>query len=241
MKLLLLAGNTFRARCYAQQLVRLTGEQIEVVGLFYGFGHRNAPNAEEDIQSERYLTQQGIFVPNLNEDARITFSKNNFSYSELETDDVNDPSIIHAIESNAPDITIFAGYGGQLLRSAHFQSDRKYLHMHPGKIPLERGSTTLYYSILNERNCTVTAFYMSEEIDFGQNIVYSEYAVPVAGVNIDVWFDNIIRADTLHKAILAILNGSGLVSDENLKSEEYYVIHPVLKHLALMSLSGYQE
>ena len=78
--------------------------------------------------------------------------------------------------------------------------------MHPGKLPLERGSTTLYYSILNQRNCSVTAFFMTEKIDNGQTICIYEYPVPAKNVDIDRWGDHVLRADCFIKA-LAVLNG----------------------------------
>ena len=111
----------------------------------------------------------------------------------------------------------------------------KYLHMHPGILPFERGSTTLYYSILNNRNLGVTAFYMTEKIDEGVNVLSKEYRAPSKGVNIDVWLDNIIRADCFSKALMAILQCKKNKASEG-DSNEYYVIHPVLKHIALLSL-----
>ena len=45
---------------------------------------------------------------------------------------------------------------------------------------------------------------MSERIDAGLDIIYSEYEVPSKGVDIDLYYDNIIRADCLVKALKAI-------------------------------------
>ena len=107
--------------------------------------------------------------------------------------------------------------------------------MHPGRLPTERGSTTIYYSILNQRKITVTAFFMTPKIDAGENILFSEYPVPGKGVDIDRWLDNVARADCLTKALKAI-NKVEKIDVNASESEEYYVIHPVLKHVALLSL-----
>ena len=134
-------------------------------------------------------------------------------------------------------VVVFAGYGGHILRSPHFQSNRKYLHMHPGDLPSERGSTTMYYSILNGRDCTVTSFYMTEKIDDGRTILKETYPVPVAGVDIDRWFDNAVRADCFGKAIEKIVFDRAEFVSASGEDHEYYVIHPLLKHLALLGLS----
>ena len=41
------------------------------------------------------------------------------------------------------------------LNKVIFIGEKRYLHMHPGKLPIERGSTTIYYSILKRKkiNC----------------------------------------------------------------------------------------
>lgn len=236
LRILLLAGNTLRARAYAQKMAVLDNGDFEFSGLFCGFRMRSCRGAELDDQTRRYLTENGLLIPDMNISPEITFKDRGWNFDELETDDVNDDSVIDMLNASAADIIVFAGYGGQILKAPHFAGGRKYLHMHPGKLPIERGSTTLFYSILNKRNCTVTAFYMTEKIDAGTNILDKEYPVPYRGVNLDQWFDNVIRADCFGSALIAIKENKEVMPLSGEVPQEYYVIHPVLKHVALLSL-----
>lgn len=236
IKILLLAGNTLRARAYAQQLQHLSAELFEVEGVLYGFQDKDCFIPELNAATKQFVEAQDLLLPNYKEQIEETFAKNNWFFKSIATVDVNAVEIVKEIEKADPSIVVFAGYGGQLLAPIHFESGLRYLHMHPGKLPIERGSTTIYYSILNQRNITVTAFYMTAQIDAGQDVIYKEYAVPNKGVDIDLWYDNIVRADCFVNALSAIRKKQPLQTQTDEESMEYYVIHPVLKHVALLSL-----
>ena len=237
IKLLLLAGNTLRARAYTQQLQKINLNQFEIKGLFYGFKTKDCLIPKINFNTKSFVSKQSLSIPIYEESIETTFHKNKWPYTVVNNVDVNSNEILKIIKNTDCDIVIFSGYGGQLLKQSHFISEKRYLHMHPGKLPIERGSTTIYYSILNERKLTVTAFFMSERIDAGLDIIYSEYEIPSEGVDIDLYYDNIIRSDCLVKALKAI-NEKEFPVNQDLVSEEYYVIHPVLKHLALLSLKN---
>lgn len=236
MKILLLAGNTLRARAYAQSLANSNFKNVEVKGLLFGDFNKSISIPELNSETENYFTEHNIFIPNYENSLEQTFEVNNWDFSKIETRDVNSEEVLTEIDRLDCDLVVFAGYGGQLLKSPHFASSRKYLHMHPGKLPLERGSTTIYYSVLNQRKCTVTAFFMTKEIDNGKNIVFKEYEVFAKNVDVDNWFDNLVRADCFVTAISMLLSGKISPETPEGTSDEYYVIHPVLKHCALLSL-----
>lgn len=236
LKILLLAGNTLRARAYAQNFSNLNKEEYNIQGLFFGFENCKTIAPNLDSLTEKFLRNENLFIPKLDEDLYKTFTKHNWEFKEAKSEDVNGDEVLTLIKSFQVDIIVFAGYGGQILRSRHFELNNTYLHMHPGKLPIERGSTTIFYSILNQRKCTVTAFYMTEKIDEGENVLFKQYTIPTKGVEIDRWYDNIIRADCFINAVQIIRNNKSLEKRLNECSEEYYVIHPVLKHVALLSL-----
>jgi len=236
MKILLLAGNTLRARSYAQILAAQVENNFEVEAIFYGFNKKECLDIEVDDDTEHFFKSEKLFIPDLTESIKSTFKKIKWKYTDIEETDVNSDVILNELKKFDGDIIIFAGYGGQILKAKHFEIGKKYLHMHPGRIPMERGSTTIYYSILNKRRCSVTGFYMSERIDDGINIMIKEYKVPYKNVNIDLWYDNIIRADCFIETLSKIVNRKELPENVIESSEEYYVIHPVLKHVALLSL-----
>ena len=239
IKLLLLCGDTNRAKSYASILKKHL--KCNITGLLYGIEKEKITKnifLKIDKNTQEYFNSEGLETPELNKDIETIFKENQWNYSIVEERNVNHVEIINKINSIESDFVIFAGYGGQILSKEHFIQDKKYVHCHPGWLPLERGSTTLYYSLLNSRELSVTSFFMTEKIDEGNMILRESYPPPNKFVNIDTWLDNSLRADTLSKSIKLIENNyTGFSRDKNTADEEYYVIHPLLKHIALLSLS----
>ncbi len=78
---------------------------------------------------------------------------------------------------------------------------------------------------------------MTEKIDEGNMILRKSYPSPKFLINIDVWGDNTLRADTLLKSLETLSdNYTGFSKTEDEEDQEYYVIHPLLKHISLLSL-----
>ena len=80
---------------------------------------------------------------------------------------------------------------------------------------------------------------MTEIIDEGNMILREPYPSPKVIINIDVWIDNALRADTLLKSV-ELLNKKckGFSRKNEEEDQEYYIIHPLLKHIALLSLNN---
>lgn len=238
VKLLLLCGDTNRARSYAFILKK--HKKCNVTGLLYGIEKATNINKKAlniDIDTNEYLKSIEVAVPELNKDIESTFIDNQWKYSLVEERNVNHEEIIEKVKSVDCDFVVFAGYGGQILAKEHFLQGKKYVHCHPGWLPLERGSTTLYYSLLNNRDLSVTSFFMSKKIDEGNMILRETYRSPKKLVNIDIWIDNALRADTLSKSIELLENNDiGFSRNTDEEDQEYYVIHPLLKHISLLSL-----
>lgn len=235
----MLCGNTNRAKSYASALKTLSDYEIE--GLVYGVDRGSLDKSDcvtIDDNSARYLGQMNVYIPKLGKHIIELFEEYNWDYRVVKEHNVNSSTVLSEIARRSYDYIIFAGYGGQILSSEHFSFDRQYIHCHPGWLPEERGSTTLYYSLLNNRKFSVTSFFMTAKIDDGKMLLRNSYVVPNFDIDIDIWIDNSLRADTLVKT-LRILDES--VTGFSKKSfeidSEYYVIHPLLKHIALLSLS----
>ena len=125
-----------------------------------------------------------------------------------------------------------------ILKQDILTSGKLFLHVHSGSLPNYRGSTTIYYSIINVNKCFATAIFLNEKIDTGDVILTKEYEVPDKATNIDYYFDSIIRADLLLDVIDKYVKTRKIVFEpqESINGETYFIIHPVLKHIALLSL-----
>ena len=112
---------------------------------------------------------------------------------------------------------------------------KKFLHIHAGKLPHYRGSTTIYYSILEANRVAATAIFLNEGIDTGDIICLKEYKLNFDPKLIDLVFDPLLRADVLVAAIKLLFNKQDFTKKQNIScGEDYFIIHPVLKHLAIL-------
>lgn len=155
--------------------------------------------------------------------------------------DVNSSQIINKIKELQPKLIIYSGYGGQIVCKDLLSIGVPVLHMHSGWLPDYRGSTTIYYSILEKEWCGVSAILLNSAIDQGMIVDRMKYHVPKKGMDIDYIYDGSIRANMLIKVLRKWIKHekfSKLKKQTVKKGTIYYVIHPILKHLAILSLKS---
>ena len=234
---LLLCGNTNRTRFYLDVLISIQNLNLDV--LYYGFNNEEKgiksviPPSESTVE---YFKDLAFNLPTIEDSLEKMISEAGLSCVFVEDRDVNSTEVLSRINSKKYDYVIFSGYGGQILGQKHFEGKSSYIHCHPGKLPTERGSTTMYYSILNDRDFTVTAFYMTSDIDNGIVIAEKTFPRPKEIIDLDVYGDCGMRAITLKRAINNILLDYNNIEISGEINEEYFVIHPLLKHVSILSL-----
>ncbi|MCP5266388.1 MAG: methionyl-tRNA formyltransferase [Burkholderiaceae bacterium] len=229
--ILLVGADTARARAYAGVLSKLEG--IEVRGLIYG-----GPQDSRTVPDAPVGWPPGLAVPAIETPVTACFARHGWPILRLDEEPtINAPAVVAAMAAADAGLAIFCGRGGEIVSADALSAAPPMLHCHPGRLPDERGSTTLYYSLLGDRRCAVSALLLAPEIDAGPVLATREYPRPGAGCDLDVLYDCAIRADMLLRMVRRYLADgelTGVASDAH--GELYFVIHPVLKHLALLSL-----
>ena len=233
--LLLLAGNTARSQAYAQGMAT-TGYMPENV-IIYGPEKVNLPGQVDRVDSQRVGLD--LFTPDLNIPLKETCKKNRWPINILSCSNINDEEIVIAIKNIAPLLIVYSGYGGQLVGNRLLDLGIPFVHIYSGWLPGYRGSTTLYYSWIKENKCGASAIILSPVIDMGPIIARKRYPPPTIGIDPDYIYDSSIRTDLLLK-VLRYYSENGRLPEpveqsESAKDKTYYVIHPVLKHLARLS------
>ena len=224
----LIAAPGFRSRAYAQWLVQ-NGLKPNVALLL--------PGKEPEWNGDEAVTfdlgeKRVVFRPN------IPTSK---TLAEADVEilpgpaDLNSPEAEEIIQDLPPDILIYAGAGGALLAPRILATGKRFLHIHGGRIPRYRGSTAFYYSLLEENSISVSALWLDKGIDTGPLIARKTVPTSIS-VEIDRVFDPCLRADLLVE-LLQEYASDGTFPEMRLSKNEpentYFVIHPVLKHVAL--------
>ncbi|MEZ5659098.1 MAG: hypothetical protein R3E83_11380 [Burkholderiaceae bacterium] len=232
--ILLVGADGPRARAYAGALGACQG--VRVQGLFYGEDQpaREAPGAPAGWPA-------GLDLPMIATPVGEQFRQHAWAVSRFaRSASINAPEVVAALAAADADLAVFCGRGGEIVSPQVLDAAPPMLHCHPGRLPAERGSTTIYYSLLAGRRCAVSALLLAPEIDAGPVLATREYPRPGAGCDLDVLFDCAIRADMLrHMVERFAREGSlqGTAAGEG-EGELFFVVHPVLKHIALLSLGS---
>ena len=238
---LFLASNTARAQAYAQALA--ARELTIATCLIFDKQGSMQEGKSENLKSH---TQDlpDLFLPDLTIPVVQSCQVICEDVQLLPTTDINDPQILKAIAGIAPKLVIYAGYGGQILSPELLQQAPAFLHVHAGYLPAYRGSTTVYYSLLKENRCGVSAFLLRPDIDMGPIVARKHYPAPPAKLDIDYLYDSAIRADLLVSVLEHWHEHGGfeMISQQDTESgDTYYIIHPVLKHISILSLDSVES
>src|SRR5690606_27094649 len=101
------------------------------------------------------------------------------------------------------------------------------LHVHAGRLPQQRGSTTTYYSLLEEGVAWASAIVLAEQLDRGAVVAQRCYAPPEDGAMIDHEYDARIRADLLARVLRRYVQLGALPRlPQALSGVMHYVMHP---------------
>lgn len=234
---LFLAADTMRSRAYAQAMITRGFAPGHCV-LVRAPGRRGSGQAAQAAANRDF---GDVFAADLSIPLETTLGE---SCDEIQTFDrgsVNDAAVVKAIHTAGASLVIYSGFGGEIVQSPMLEAGPPLLHMHAGWLPAYRGSTTIYYSYLAERACGVSAILLRESIDTGPIVARRRYPPPPPGADVDHEYDSAIRADLLCRVLDHYARTGGLpdpVQQSPGDGRVYYVIHPVLKHIALNAIHG---
>jgi methionyl-tRNA formyltransferase len=158
------------------------------------------------------------------------------TYDIAPNSDINSQEVITLISNRLESVFIFSGFGGALLRNDILSIGKKFLHVHGGYLPNYKGSTTNYYSLINENTVGASSIFLTKDIDCGPILLRKKFPPPKDRTEIDHVYDSKVRSivliDTLKKYITSGAWEFDLESNKG--GETFYIIHPVLKHIAIL-------
>jgi Methionyl-tRNA formyltransferase len=232
---ILLGANSVRTKAYLQYMVK-SGNVPSQVFLMSTSPQDLLTEVQQCRTAPPPIEQSQIF--NINEPILYTLTSNKIPYQFISTDNVNSVETISAIRSVAGKYVIYSGFGGQILKPEVLSLGKKFLHVHPGVVPKYRGSTTVYYSLLKEGTIGASAIFLDEKIDCGAVLKAKTFDISNDLLDFDYIVDPHIRASLLVEVLEEYkVKGYFEIEIQNEQAgETFYIIHPVLKHIALLSL-----
>jgi len=220
--IIVISAGTLRSFNYIFELQK-AGITIEEVCLL---------DSELPLPGKREIDNSGAMYLKIVELCKI----NNITLSSHESD-VNSKSLFQKLKKLHSELIVYSGFGGQIIKTPLLSLEKLFLHIHPGSLPKYRGSTTIYYSILNQDECGVTAILLDKNIDTGMIVGKKNFTLSNNMSDIDFDIDICFRTELLIDVVTHYINKGcfeiNLPQDLH-KGMNYYIAHPVLRHIAKM-------
>jgi methionyl-tRNA formyltransferase len=194
---------------------------------------------EHKLAKDLHPDPGGQFYFSFDESISLEESLNNkqIPFSYVDSTDINSETVIKAISERPEKVFIYSGFGGAILRHAVLNIGKKFLHIHGGYLPDYKGSTTNYYNMIDDNECGASSIFMEEEIDEGPILLRRKFPSPVDRSESDYTYESIIRATVLIETIQRYTQNRRWEFEmaNNAGGEIYFIIHPVLKHIAILA------
>ena len=241
----MIAGDTSRSRAYLQALVQnellpnyvLVLEDASDNSLPGQLNRSHSNSGSERIVEVDECWSEAHFDPT--KPIKVLLDELSISYEVSTSKDINDPKVVETIHRRSEATFIYSGFGGVLLRKNILSTGKYFLHVHGGYLPDYKGSTTNYYSLIVENTLGASSIFLSEEIDSGPVLRRRKFPPPANSQEIDHIYDSGARAKVLVETLRNYVNFGRWEFElpANTGGETYYIIHPVLKHIAILDKS----
>ncbi len=234
-------ADTSRSRFYLQSLIYCNMIPSSIV-LLKDEDRKNMPGQikKEDIGHESLHNIKSLwndFNFNVWEKVDESALRENIPCTIIDTSNIHKEEVIKTIKDKSESTFIYSGFGGVILKKKLFDTGKKFLHVHGGFLPKYKGSTTNYYSLIEDNSMGASAIILNEKIDSGPLIYRKTFLPPKDRKNIDHIYDSAVRSIVLIKTIKLYLKNRDFTfkKTESDEGELYFIIHPVLKHIAILA------
>jgi len=239
----MVAGDTSRSRAYLQALDRnniLPNFVIVLENPSQEVLPGQAPDTFSNVLNELTNDVEECWKESYfdaTKPIKVLLNELGINFVVIATKDINNIDVIDCIRERNESVFIYSGFGGVILGKSILSLKKKFLHVHGGYLPDFKGSTTNYYSLLVENTMGASSIFLNEEIDCGPIIFREKFPEPNNKLNIDYMYDSGARAKVLVKTINDFIKFGTWKFElsDNLGGETYYIIHPVLKHIAILA------
>lgn len=223
-RIVFLLHPSLRARAYLQTALRAgVGPDLAV---------RLGTDADDVSDPAWTAPADGSFDPH--ESLVATLDRYGVGEVLVGDSDVNGTRLVAVLREIAPSLVVFSG--GGILRESTLAAAPHWLHVHPGRLPDRRGSTCIHYGLLLDGRVEATAIFMRAGLDGGPVAHRRTFEVDPTWTpaGLDHVDDARIRSRVLVET-LCHLREPGFAAEEQDVADQktFYVIHPVLKHIAL--------
>ena len=126
---------------------------------------------------------------------------------------------------------------GEIIKNSKLLKSKNLIHFHPGKLPLFRGATSIYYSVLRKKEIGCSTIIMSSDLDGGNLLFDKKFSFPKKTKDIDKKYDIEIRKVCL-EYLLKNFKKLEPQPQKKINKLHYYLAHPIIRKLAVMKMKS---
>jgi methionyl-tRNA formyltransferase len=126
---------------------------------------------------------------------------------------------------------------GEIIKNSKLLKSKNLIHFHPGKLPLFRGATSIYYSLLRKKEIGCSTIIMSSDLDGGNLLFDKKFSFPKKTKDIDKKYDIEIRKICL-EYLLKNFKKLEPKPQKKINKLHYYLAHPIIRKLAVMKMKS---
>jgi len=126
---------------------------------------------------------------------------------------------------------------GEIIKNSKLLKSKNLIHFHPGKLPLFRGATSIYYSVLKKKEIGCSTIIMSSDLDGGNLLFDKKFSFPKKTKDIDKKYDIEIRKVCL-EYLLKNFKKLEPRPQKKINKLHYYLAHPIIRKLAVMKMKS---
>ena len=240
MQYALLCADSYRARCYLQVLCA-SKVILKHIVLMINIDSVD-PAMQVRMKSGQRYNGEACGFPEIMFEPAVSIQETAAKYEipiylVESVASANSDKVIDIVGHLSADVHILGGWSGDILREEALTRFGRVLHVHSGLVPRYRGSTTMYYSLLETGQISASAFFLTKGIDEGDCIAFDSFDFDGSLALMDHVYDPLVRAKVLLDAKKNISEtdlknvAQATNCEEGKKSGPHFVIHPVLKRI----------
>ena len=126
---------------------------------------------------------------------------------------------------------------GEIIKNSKLLKSKNLIHFHPGKLPLFRGATSIYYSLLRKKEIGCSTIIMSSDLDGGNLLFDKKFSFPKKTKDIDKKYDIEIRKICLEYLVKNFKKLEPM-PQKKINKLHYYLGHPIIRILAMMKMKS---
>jgi len=255
---LLLATSHNVAKTYIYKLNRLGLKPSKII--FLKWRNSSFSNEISGLTNEEFrmldsklkanLKSRGLFTGDLSFTTEEILEYLDWEYETRVIENINGEDLVSFLKDRMhQEYIIYCG--GGILRKKILSCGKRFIHVHPGELPLVKGADCFLWSSLVHDRIGMSAFFMNEGIDTGDIIDTKNYSIPNLEIDLEKlearvakqllinFVDSHYRAELLGSLFMNIPDPAYWKTTRQNPSEgkTYYFMHDALFPQALKKFS----